>query len=319
MKVAIVGRGFGSYAMKPAFEARGWQADLVPSRDADAVSAACAGDYDLIAVHSPPFQHREHVLKAVEAGKAVLCDKPFGKDAADAKAMRDAAKAAGVLHFLNFEFRFADARCKVQELIEAVAIGQLVHCHYLSFGSYLRERGYGWLNDASLGGGWLGALGSHIIDAVRWHSGSEVADCGGISRVEIARRAGDDGAMHDCTAEDSFSVWLRTNGGTTVTIDAASASTADLPQRMQFLGTDGAIELVDENVVTLLKKGADPQVFDFSPGPDTPAWPSVYNWIGAVEEALKTGKQITPNFDDGVATAEVMDALKARMVRQPAS
>ena len=45
------------------------------------------------------------MLRAVEAGKDVLCDKPFGKNGAEAREMRDAAKAAGVLHFLNFEFR----------------------------------------------------------------------------------------------------------------------------------------------------------------------------------------------------------------------
>ena len=88
MKVAVIGRGFGVYAMKPSFEARGWQVDVIPSRDEAAVAAACAGDADLIAVLSPPFQHRDHVLRAIEAGKDVLCDKPFGINAAQARESR---------------------------------------------------------------------------------------------------------------------------------------------------------------------------------------------------------------------------------------
>lgn len=47
MKVAIIGRGFGASAMKPAFEACGWQVEIVPSREIAAVEAACAGDADL--------------------------------------------------------------------------------------------------------------------------------------------------------------------------------------------------------------------------------------------------------------------------------
>ncbi|MCB2063144.1 MAG: hypothetical protein KDE25_06770, partial [Novosphingobium sp.] len=65
MKVAIIGRGFGASAMKPAFEMHDWQVEIVPSRDMAAVEAACAGDADLIAVHSPPFQHKDHVLAAL--------------------------------------------------------------------------------------------------------------------------------------------------------------------------------------------------------------------------------------------------------------
>ena len=145
MKAAVIGRGFGSYAMKPAFEARGWEVELVPSRDPEAVAAACDGPFDLIAVHSPPFQHREHVLRAIAAGKDVLCDKPFGRNATEAREMRDAAKAAGVLHFLNFEFRQGTARRKVRELVAAGEIGTLTHITYASHTGFLRTRGYGWL------------------------------------------------------------------------------------------------------------------------------------------------------------------------------
>jgi predicted dehydrogenase len=315
MKAAVIGRGFGSYAMKPAFEARGWQVELVPSRDPAAVAAACDGAFDLIAVHSPPFQHREHVLRAVAAGKDVLCDKPFGANAAEAREMRDAAKAAGVLHFLNFEFRQGAARRKVRELVEAGEIGTLTHVTYASHANFLRTRGYGWLNDARLGGGWLGALGSHIIDAIRWMGASEVTDCGGISRVEIPERADGDGVRHACTAEDAFAVWLRLANGVSATVEASAAGSVTMPQRMVLLGSEGAIEMVDENDLTVLKPGAEPRKVDCTPAPTGGAWPAIYEWIGAIEQAQATRTQIAPSFDDGVATGEVLDRLKARMTR----
>lgn len=315
MKVAIIGRGFGAYAMKPAFEARGWEVDLVPSREADAVTAASKGNYDLFAIHSPPFQHREHVLRVLEAGKPVLCDKPFGKNGAEAREMRDAAKAAGVLNFVNFEFRQNASRRKVKELIEGGAIGTLVHAHYAGVANHMRNRDHGWLNDASLGGGWLGALGSHIIDAMRWQFGSEVVDCGGMSRVEVKQRSDGQGGTVESTAEDSFSVWLKfANGGTAVLESGASASVV-LPQMMRFLGSDGAIELENETVLRLVRSKEETQVFDCSPKPGASNWAAIEAWIGEIEQAMRTGEPITPNFDDGVATAEVMDLLKARMVR----
>jgi predicted dehydrogenase len=315
MKAAVIGRGFGAYAMKPAFEARGWEVELIPSRDPDAVKAACAGPFDLIAVHSPPFQHREHVLAAIEAGKDVLCDKPFGKNTAEARAMRDAAKAAGVLHFVNFEFRQGAGRRRIKDLVDAGEIGTLRHVAYQSHANFLRKRGYGWLSDASRGGGWLGAMGSHIIDAIRWTAASEVAGCGGISHIEIAERPDDGGVLTTCTAEDAFSIWLSLASGVSATLDISAVAAVTLPQRMVVLGSEGTIELIDEDRLTLHKPGAEPLAIHCAEEASNGAWPALFNWIASIEQALVTRTQITPSFDDGLATAEVLDELKAAMIR----
>lgn len=315
MKVAIIGRGFGVYAMKPSFEARGWQVDVVPSRDAEAVAAACKGDADLIAIHSPPFQHREHVLRAIEAGKDVLCDKPFGISAAEAREMRDAARSAGVLDFLNFEFRQNPARAKIRELVAAGAIGQLQHIACSSITNYMRKRDWGWINDASLGGGWLGAWASHMIDAFRWQTGSEVSDCGGVSRIDVAVRPDGAGGTKSCTAEDGFSFWLKLSCGTSVVVDGAACSPVNLTPRLSVIGSEGVLELTGERSLTLLRDKQEPQAFDFTPAPGTSAWAVLEDWIAEIEHARATRTRIAPNFDDGLATAEVLDALKARMVR----
>ena len=102
MRVGVIGRGFGERVVAPAFQAVDGNVvvDVISPRDADAVDSLCRrSDVDLIAVHSPPFLHLEHVRRAVEGGHDVLCDKPFGRSAAEAAEMRDVAKAAGVLHF----------------------------------------------------------------------------------------------------------------------------------------------------------------------------------------------------------------------------
>jgi len=80
VRVAVIGRGFGERVVAPAFQRVDGSevVDVVSPRDAVAVDALCRRtDVDLIAVHSPPFLHHEHVLRAVEAGHDVLCDKPL--------------------------------------------------------------------------------------------------------------------------------------------------------------------------------------------------------------------------------------------------
>ena len=310
MKVAIIGRGFGAYAMQPAFEARGWKTSLVPSRDKDAVDEACAGDFDLIAVHSPPFQHRDHVLRAIAAGKDVLCDKPFGANEEDARAMRDAAKDAGVLHFLNFEFRHQPAMVEARDLIAAGEIGSLRHISTVAHAAYMAGREHGWLSDAQLGGGWIGAWGSHMIDTARWLTGSEYTHASAITRIDVPERPGPDGKPVRGTAEDAFVATMQLADGTTVMLDAAFAVPVSLPVRTRLVGTRGAIEIADQTHLTLLREGEEPDERDFTPGGDRRVWPALTGWIEAIEGALASRTQIAPNFDDGVATAEVMERLK---------
>lgn len=300
--------------MAPAYEALGCEVEIVSSRDLEAVLRACEAA-DLVSVHSPPFQHLDHVLAAVNAGKAVLCDKPFGRSADDARAMLDAAEQAGVPHFVNFEFRANPGRAKVKDLLDSGAIGTPRHIQYSGFSNYMALRRYGWLNDARLGGGWLGALGSHIVDTVRWQLGSEVTSCGGLSRVDIPMRDDGQGGLAECTAEDAFSIWLAFDSGATATIEAASSGAVALPQRMTVIGSEGTIELVEENIVTVTRPKAEAETFDMTPTPVGQVWPAIRAWLGQVIEAVQDGRSTSPDFSDGLATAIVLTELKRKMVR----
>ena len=80
MHVGLIGTGFGGRVVAGAFEATGCEVtDVVTARDAAGIAALCRSELDLVSIHSPPFLHREHVAMALEAGRAVLCDKPFGR------------------------------------------------------------------------------------------------------------------------------------------------------------------------------------------------------------------------------------------------
>ncbi|MDQ1433062.1 MAG: hypothetical protein QOF40_3664, partial [Actinomycetota bacterium] len=162
MRVAIVGAGFGARVVAAVFRDEGVEVDVVSARDRAAVRAAIAAPVDLVSVHSPPFLHAEHVGWALEQGRDVLCDKPFGRSADEARAMLADAERSGVLHLLNFEFRQEPTRVALRQVVTDGRIGHPVHLHWTAFNSGSRRplRRYGWLFDRDAGGGWIGAFGS---------------------------------------------------------------------------------------------------------------------------------------------------------------
>src|SRR5262249_11275002 len=133
VRIGVIGTGFGARVVAPVFrETEGCEVvDLVSARDEAAATALCArGDVDLISVQSPPFLHGKYVQRAIESGHAVLCEKPFGRNLADAQAMADLAREAGVANFVNFEFRRHPARRELRRLIRGGAVGAVEHVQW---------------------------------------------------------------------------------------------------------------------------------------------------------------------------------------------
>ncbi len=311
VRIAVIGAGFGARVVAGVYRDEGMEVEVVSPRDPAAVRAAIAEPVDLVSVHSPPFLHAEHVGWALEHGRDVLCDKPFGRSVAESQAMLTAAETAGVLHFLNCEFRREPARVALRDVVERGRIGAPVHLHWTAFTSGSRRplRRYGWLFDREAGGGWIGAFGSHAIDTVRWLMGEIVGVSGGC-RIDISERPDADGTMHRCTAEDAFTAHLRLAGGATATIDTAFAAPVNVMPRITVFGTDGVAELVGATELRVRRPGEADDVLTFAPFDGDPHLPAMRPWIADVREAVETRTQITPSFADGVACAQVMDLLR---------
>jgi predicted dehydrogenase len=313
VRVGVIGTGFGSRVVARAFHRIGCEVvDVASARDPVAVAALCRRPLDLVSVHSPPFLHVTHVRWALEAGTAVLCDKPFGTSASESATLVAEAAAAGVINLVNFEFRHQPARQKMHELVSTGAIGRPEHLHYSAFSSGSREplRPYGWLFDRARGGGWIGAFGSHAIDMVRWLMG-DVARAGGRTWVTVPRRPDVTGVLRECDAEDAFSCWFELESGATATIDTTFAAAASLPPRVTVTGSRGTIENVADVQVTL--RGADGarDRFDFDAPDGDPHVIAMERWATAVRRAVMERDQIAPSFADGLQCALVMDRLRA--------
>jgi predicted dehydrogenase len=314
LRIGVIGTGFGARVVAPVFAAtEGCEVvDVVSARDAAGVAELCRRDLDLVSVHSPPFLHADHVGAAIAAGHHVLCDKPFGVNTDEATEMLELADAGEVVHAVNFEFRHHPARKWVRELVQGGEIGRVEHVQWTYTGSVFRRplREYGWLFDRARGGGWVGAWGSHAIDALRWFVG-EIRTAAARRRITIPERPDRDERSRQVDAEDAFTAWLDFESGATAVLDSSSSAARTVAHRIVVAGSEGVIEVVGDTKVVLRR--ADGTRDEFVPE-ETAADPHLVpmrSWAEVVRDAVRDGEPVTPSFADGLACRRVLDRLLA--------
>ena len=325
MKVAVIGTGFGARVVAPAFAAADGcdEVDVVsPRDDAEIARLVSRADVDLVSVHSPPFLHAAHVRAALSAGKAVLCDKPFGLNAEESETLVREAHDAGAIALCNFEFRFHPVRRLLRELVRTDALGTIEHVQWthLSAGSRVPLRRYGWLFDRARGGGWIGAWGSHAVDTLRWCFG-DVRSVDARARIDVVERYDELGEPHRCTAEDGISASLVLDGMVTASIDSSFAASAATPPRLTVAGSDAVCEILADTRV--LVRRADGTREDLTPGSGAAAKSGsdahddpMARFAEVVRDVVTTGEVPpgVPTFVDGHACDVVLDQLRAAPV-----
>ena len=322
VRVGVIGTGFGARVVAPVFAATdGCEvAEVVTARDAEAVDALCRrSDLDLVSVHSPPFLHAAHVRAALAGGHAVLCDKPFGLHAGESAELLAEAEAAGAVHLVNFEFRHDPMRRQLRELLTGGAVGPVEHVQWthVSAGSRVPLRRYGWLFDASRGGGWIGAWGSHAVDAIRWLVG-EVREARAVCRIAVPERPDGDLRLRAVDAEDGFAAWLRLDSGAEVVLDSTFAAAASLAPRLVISGSEGVLECVADARLTLRRGDGTRDELDRPETDGDPHLVPMRRWAEVVRDAVRAGTSVAPTFVDGVACDRVLDALRTSRRSRPA-
>jgi xylose dehydrogenase (NAD/NADP) len=119
----------------------------------------------------PNSLHREWAIKALAAGKHVLCEKPLALDAAECAEMIAAARQHGVLLMEAFMYRFHPQTARVLELVRTGAIGEprLIHAAFtfrVTNPANIRLR-------PELGGGALMDVGCYCVNVARTLFGAE--------------------------------------------------------------------------------------------------------------------------------------------------
>jgi predicted dehydrogenase len=274
LRVGLIGVGWGSIVQTPAFR-------MVPEYEVAAIcsrrpeSVAKAGerlgisdtstdwesfvqrdDLDIISVCTPVGLHAKHALAAVEAGKHVLVEKPQAQTAEHAKAMLDAAEAAGVAHAVCFESRYDRSRLEVWRLVDEGFLGQPFVAQTHTVADYWHpSRGLQseWMYHVDEGGGYLMGLSSHDIDFLQFLFGPPAAVAADV-RSSVPRRPGADGTEVEVDADDTSVLLMRMRNGMLVTVSTSVVGLHHNRRELDLLGSHGTI--VIEGVI----QGGEPAV-----------------------------------------------------------
>jgi predicted dehydrogenase len=134
---------------------------------------ALLDDPEIEAVYNPlpNHLHAEWTLRAAQAGKHVLCEKPLAMSSAQAQEIVDGCASAGVLLMEAFMYRLHPQWVRVRKLVASGRLGELVAIQ--SFFSYRNEDPQNIRNIAEYGGGALMDIGCYPINLSRMLFGSE--------------------------------------------------------------------------------------------------------------------------------------------------
>ena len=202
--------------------------ELAPDAEVfdDYASLLESAGVDAVYVPLPNSMHVDWTLRALEAGKHVLCEKPFSLDADGARRAVEVAKKRDLALMEGFMYRFHPQTVRLAEILRSGAIGP-VRQAVAEFGHRLDDpedvRGVG-----SLGGGALGDVGCYCVSGLRLAFGSEPV------RAVAFGRFDEEGADRDLGGVLEF------EGGVGIVSCSISSSRRE---RLEIAGTDGRITL----------------------------------------------------------------------------
>ncbi|NQT59732.1 MAG: Gfo/Idh/MocA family oxidoreductase [Bacteroidetes bacterium] len=299
-------------------------------------------DIDVIDISVPQHLHYEIALAAAKAGKHIFLEKPMAMTLDQAKEMAAAAEAAGIVHYLNHNYRRCPAVRLAKKLIDDGKIGDIYHWR----GAYLQD----WITDPQFpltwhlqkdkaGSGPHGDLNSHSVDLARYLVG-DIAKVMAMTTQFISERplpnenaatfkGGVSGTgMGKVTVEDASFMTVMFENGALGSFEASRFATGRKNYNFfEIYGSRGSLIFNLERLnelqyfskddpegtqgfrTILATEGVHDYIANWWPpghiiGYEHEFVHAVVDFIDAVDK----GSSISPNFDDGVKEMEILDA-----------
>lgn len=265
INVGIIGASFARDAYLPAF-AHIPRAEVVALASGRMESAAAAAgpygftavyddwekmlaehDLDLVCIATPTVMHAPMALASIARGAHVLCEKPTAMNVGEARAMLDAARRANRLHMIDHELRFNPTRARIAELIHGGDLGEIRHVNISNIGASWanpasRPKG-DWWSDAAMGGGRMGANGSHQVDMLRWWLGEPASVIGQALTIVPDRVCKVTGEPWTATSDDLSHMTLEMQSGALAQVFMSGVAAANMGNETQVFGSKGTITL----------------------------------------------------------------------------
>lgn len=303
-------------------------------------------DIDVVDIVTPGDSHAEIAIAALEAGKHVLCEKPLANTVAEAEAMAEAAEKAaarGVRAMVGFTYRRVPAVMLLRNLIAEGAVGKVnqVRASYRQDWLVDPDMPLAWrLQKEHAGSGALGDIGAHAIDLAQFVTGQNIDKVSGVIDTIVKERpllnsgsglSGTATAGYGQVTVDDIAIFTgRFASGALASFEASRFATGRKNAlQIEISGDKSALafDLEDLNSVQFYDRTvpADRQGFRkiLVTEPDHPYvsawWPAGHmlgyehgfsHQVKDLVEAISSGIDPQPTFDDGLGVQRVLDAVE---------
>jgi predicted dehydrogenase len=242
----------------------------------------------------PNSHHAEWTIRALEAGKHVLCEKPLAANAAEARAMADAAERSGRLLMEAFHWRYHPVAARARALLESGVLGRVLHIEAAFCVPLLEPGNIRYRLD--LAGGATMDLGAYTVNMLRYLGGAEPEVLS--ARARLARPGVDRFMRAD----------LAFPGGSTARMTCSLLSRSLLRLSLVVRGEAGTLSLFNPIAPHVfhrltLRTGAG-RVRERLAGE-----PTYTGQLRAFVESVRTGTPPPTDGRDGVANMAVIDAV----------
>jgi predicted dehydrogenase len=124
-------------------------------------------EVDGIVIATPSAFHAEQSELALEAGKAVFCQKPLGRNVEETKRVVEAARKANKLLGVDLSYRYTEAMQQVYKVVQSGDLGSIYAIELVFHNAYGPDKP--WFYEPKLsGGGCVIDLGVHLVDLALW-------------------------------------------------------------------------------------------------------------------------------------------------------
>lgn len=289
----------------------------IPQAFTNLEEAIDAVDFDAVTNCTPDAAHFATTMEVLKAGRHIFCEKPLATRHEDAAVMAEEAGSRGVVHGVNLTYRNVSALQKGKEIIQSGRIGAIRHFEASYLQSWLTQPAWGdwrrdptWLWRLSQAHGSLGVLGDvgvHIFDFVTYASGQSVKTLTGqLGTFDKAK----DGRIGEYVldANDSFSATVTLDGGAMGVVHASRFASGNLNDlKLQIYGEKGGLRLSNTGALGTLEicEGDNMEAAKWAPVPLSP----VKSNFERFAEAVKTGRNMEPDFMEGARLQAVLDGV----------
>lgn len=250
-------------------------------------------DIDAVYVPLPISMHADWCVKAIQAGKHVLCEKPFAANASEAERVLRAAEGTGLVVAEAMHFRYHPLVDRVRQVIRDGEIGEIERID-ASFSAYLPFNDFRF--DYVTGGGGTIDMGCYPIGFVRAVTEQEP--------IVIEAEAG----LHGALIDRWMRARMRLESGGEVRLFVGMRCIKLLSVSMQIKGNRGSIGILNfikPEVYHRLKIRTAAGVRNER----VPGGSTYKAQLEAFAEAIRTGTQPVTTISDAVKNARVIDAV----------